>query len=684
MANLRYAWNWHSDRWIGTDAYIEIADCAQVHVNVYLPERPHAPEGKTVSLFDGARTHHYSVGRGRVHTLGPFEAVNGVVRLQIYSGEPEPVGDSDGRSLGVLMVGLLDAGNEFRVDAKDDDYLAWHPLAPMVHPDVWAVEDQFDRDFYLERFAPGAEPRDALLHFMVAGWRQGRDPNRTFSLARYLQEHPDLANLDVNPLLHQATGGGIAAQPARGRSSLPRASAPTLAVRDPALAFVEAAAFFPDAQSIVVVGWALAGKADALWLATEEGDRCDLDGVMRFYRADVFEAHGRARVQNTPEPGFLAHIPVRGSPKAVGVCVRRGADGTPHTLAKAEVKIVSGGARMAFQWIQGVQMPAAKLLQRIETIDVPLVEQLQRVDRASWKFLPVETRQLGASPPTVRASVIVPLYGRADFVEHQLVEFVRDEWFARNCELIYVIDDPALVGGFPALAEQLFRLYRFPFRCVWGSANRGFSGANNLGADRARGEHLVFMNSDVFPIEPGWVAALLQVLDEHPNVAAVAPRLKFPDGSIQHASIEFQRREELGIWINHHANMGLACELDPAKSMTIVAAVTGACMALRRVDFEMAGRWDTGYLIGDFEDSDLCLNLRSKGRDIAYLPTVELTHLERQSFRLLGHADFRQKVVIHNAVRHQLRWGDLIAPSTAPAPVPAPAQTNRNRKRKAS
>ncbi|MCY1251670.1 mycofactocin system glycosyltransferase [compost metagenome] len=113
--------------------------------------------------------------------------------------------------------------------------------------------------------------------------------------------------------------------------------------------------------------------------------------------------------------------------------------------------------------------------------------------------------------------------------------------------------------------------------------------------------------------------------------------------------------------------MGLDPLLDPRAELSIVPSVTGACMAIRRTDLERAGGWDTGYLIGDFEDSDLCLKLRDQGLAIAYLPSVQLTHLERQSFKLLGQGDFRSRVVIYNAVRHQSRWSSLIEASATPA-----------------
>jgi len=274
--------------------------------------------------------------------------------------------------------------------------------------------------------------------------------------------------------------------------------------------------------------------------------------------------------------------------------------------------------------------------------------------------LPVTGKQLGEAVSQPMVSVIVPLYGRTDFVEHQLIEFAEDPWFHSHVELIYVLDDPSLVEGFISEAAFLHKLYRLPFSWVWGSVNRGFSGANNLGASRALGEYLAFLNSDAFPQRVGWLEALVHVLATRPDIGAVGPRLVFADGSIQHAGMEFVRRDELGVWVNHHPLMGLDPSLDRHTELAIVPAVTGGCLVMRHADFERVGGWDTGYLIGDFEDSDLCLKLGAEGLKSAYLPTIQLTHLERQSFKLLGHDQFSSCVVIYNAVRHQERWGGQI------------------------
>src|SRR3546814_4124807 len=99
-----------------------------------------------------------------------------------------------------------------------------------------------------------------------------------------------------------------------------------------------------------------------------------------------------------------------------------------------------------------------------------------------WADLPTRRRFLGEPLANPKISVIVPLYGRTDFVEHQLIEFAADPWFKENAELIYVVDDPEIAERFLQEAEALYRIYRVSMSWVWGSVTRGLSGANNLGA----------------------------------------------------------------------------------------------------------------------------------------------------------------------------------------------------------
>ncbi len=426
-----------------------------------------------------------------------------------------------------------------------------------------------------------------------------------------------------------------------------------------AIGHLDVAGSSPLVSEAVVVGWVLSTPNVKLWIENENGDKSSLGQALWVPRPDVNDLHSDKFAHISNDCGFIVRVPCA----FIGEKIKLMAAASDNNLmVLGEVSCMSFGvsAIAAARWLFGIATPVSQISQRITAIDMPIIEKLLHCENQAMNDYPVQIRQLGKPKGNPIVSVIVPLYGRSDFVEHQLLEFCRDVWFVEHAELIYVLDDPILFEGFIALAENLYRLYQLPFKWVWGNKNRGFSGANNLGVKHAKGRYFLFLNSDVFPQQPGWLQALLGILEEDMSIGAVGPRLVFADGSIQHAGMAFVRREELGIWTNHHPNRGLDPILDPAQKLTMLPAITGACMAIRRADLEKVGGWDSNYLIGDFEDSDLCLKLHDIGLKIAYFPHVQLIHLERQSFKLFDHGDFRFRVVLYNAVRHQNRWQHLI------------------------
>jgi GT2 family glycosyltransferase len=61
----------------------------------------------------------------------------------------------------------------------------------------------FDRDFYLAAYSDvAAENADPLQHYMVYGWKEGRNPSSKFDTAFYLEAHPDVRDSGMNPLVH--------------------------------------------------------------------------------------------------------------------------------------------------------------------------------------------------------------------------------------------------------------------------------------------------------------------------------------------------------------------------------------------------------------------------------------------------------------------------------------------------
>jgi len=244
---------------------------------------------------------------------------------------------------------------------------------------------------------------------------------------------------------------------------------------------------------------------------------------------------------------------------------------------------------------------------------------------------------------------------------NQLLAFSDDADFVSSAELVYVIDDHRLVSTLAADAPVFEASFGVPFRTVWSGENRGYAGATNLGVTNSSAPLVLLLNSDVVPVVNGWLEKLCSTIAANPEIGVLGARLHHPNGAIQHDGMGFEWDPTLQVYLNKHPGSGLPGT--PSRGKFIKSqAVTGACALMRRDIYEAIGGFDEKYLIGDFEDSDLCLKVRERGLEIAYLPLpVTLVHLERQSLSQIGTSNFRDHVVRYNAWRHHARWGAAIS-----------------------
>jgi GT2 family glycosyltransferase len=264
----------------------------------------------------------------------------------------------------------------------------------------------------------------------------------------------------------------------------------------------------------------------------------------------------------------------------------------------------------------------------------------------------------GEPNETPEVSVVIPLYQRLDLVEHQLAQFVHDPEM-QSAELLYILDSPELDKVFLDQAEQLFRLYRVPFRVLTMARPSGFAAATNAGASVARGRLLLLLNSDVLPDKPGWLGSMQRFYDSKEQIGALGVKLLYEDDSLQHAGLYFEvvnERPFIEAWKKTHYFKGMNRNLAAANVARKVPAVTGACLMIDKQLYERVGRLTDEYVLGEYEDSDLCLRLIEAGRENWYLPDAELYHLEGQSFD----DSERQAANLYSRWRHTRRWGELM------------------------
>ncbi len=254
-------------------------------------------------------------------------------------------------------------------------------------------------------------------------------------------------------------------------------------------------------------------------------------------------------------------------------------------------------------------------------------ERLPGID-PTWHLL---RRRITARPAV---TVIIPTRDRVDLLE-PCIDLVRAGVAHQPLEILVVDNessDPATCRYLDTLGEGTC-VVRYPHRF-------NYARQMNLAALEARGEILLLLNNDARPVGDEWFDALL----EHalrPEVGAVGARLEFPDGRAQHE----------GVVLNAG---GVALNLDAGpyavlgRSIRDVAAVTGACLMVRRSVWDAVGGMDERLRVA-YNDVDLCLRIGERGWRVIYTPRAELTHAESSS-----------RGALHPALDeafYQRRWG---------------------------
>jgi len=374
-----------------------------------------------------------------------------------------------------------------------------------------------------------------------------------------------------------------------------------------------------------------------------------LEDAVKIPRADVLTAVGRAHGFSDPRCGFAIFVPnaiSTGDTTYLEVELKNGEVGFREVRLSSSV-----GLDAIRRLLDGIDHRYEDIDLAFDRVFGPAVSAINDARRALRPATQEMTYGEALAQPAV--SVIVPLYGRIDFLEYQMAIFSKDA-MGETADLIYVLDDPCLIRDLRALADSVYERFQIPFRIILNGANLGYAPANNIGLAAARAPLVCFLNSDVLPISERWLERLADTLKANPKLGVVGPRLLFEDGSIQHEGLVYRPIPEFAGWtFIDHDNKGRRPESSVAVRMA--PAITGACMLMRRALAVELGGFDESYVIGDFEDSDLCQKLAARGLLSAVDCAIEAHHLERQS-QSMDASLLRMNITLYNAWIHQRRW----------------------------
>ena len=100
--------------------------------------------------------------------------------------------------------------------------------------------------------------------------------------------------------------------------------------------------------------------------------------------------------------------------------------------------------------------------------------------------------------------------------------------------------------------------------------------------------------------------------------------MKFPDGSIQHGGITLQDVKPRNSYLDQFPHSTFTGDLEVSHE---VSAVTGACLAISKLNFELCGGWNE-ELHNSYNDVDLCLRLNHMGLQTVIRNDLEVLHHE--------------------------------------------------------
>ena len=191
----------------------------------------------------------------------------------------------------------------------------------------------------------------------------------------------------------------------------------------------------------------------------------------------------------------------------------------------------------------------------------------------------------------------------------------------------------------------------------WEGKGFNYSEINNLGAQRANGKQLVFLNNDIKIITPDWIEEML-MYSQRGDVGMVGVKMYFLNGAVQHAGVILGLggiAGHISLGASHDA-LGYMAKLQTVQNMS---AVTAACIMMRRSVFEEAGLFDPEFH-ESFNDLDLCLKVRKAGYLIVWTPYAEAYHLESKS---RGYNMSSKKIALlsHETALFRARWENELA-----------------------
>ena len=225
---------------------------------------------------------------------------------------------------------------------------------------------------------------------------------------------------------------------------------------------------------------------------------------------------------------------------------------------------------------------------------------------------------------------------------------------------IIVVDNSTYSNGVFSFCDPRVRVFS-------GFVNKGFGNACNIGAKRALGKFILFLNSDTI-LNEKTIDKAYHKMAQDDDIGALGVRQLLPSGKLDagckrgfptplnslYYFLGFSKR-----WPESRRYGAYQQTFVDERSVTEVDCISGAFIMMRREVFEFVSGFDEDYFMYG-EDIDLCYRLKQKGFKILYYGEVFFTHLKGESSSsslfVLKHFYNSMQIFYDKHYKHKYNW----------------------------
>jgi len=235
----------------------------------------------------------------------------------------------------------------------------------------------------------------------------------------------------------------------------------------------------------------------------------------------------------------------------------------------------------------------------------------------------------------IELSVIICNYLKFDLLKQTLNSLLA----ANISEQIEII----VTDNSPQPPEEELKTSFPQVKFIFNRQNLGFGAACNRAFKKAQGDYVAFVNNDIV-VFPDTLNTLLEQIKSDSTCGAIGPLVINPGNRLE---LSFARKSTLfyefyqkffrqAIWQKRY----LLGQLTVSEWDWL----SGCFLMIRRDLFTTELPFDEKFFLY-FEDQDLCLRVRAKGKKVIFFPLSMVSHLHNQTlqdFSLLATLEYRR------------------------------------------